>query len=74
MERRRDGTPGLCLAEHPWKTKDVAGRLNALHTDLARIKREEKGWDQATYEKETQVWAGGLSETWERIISLELVP
>jgi hypothetical protein len=38
----------------------------------ARIKREQGDWDRATYEKETGVWAGGLSETWERIISMEI--
>lgn len=73
VERRRDGTPGICLDRHPWKARDVAGRLGELRTQLARIKKEEASWDQSGYEKETQDWAGGLSETWERIISLEVV-
>ncbi len=73
VERRRDGTPGVTLNQHPWKAKDVAGRLDTLQRQLACIKREEQDWDQATYEKETQDWAGGLSETWERIISMEIV-
>lgn len=70
--RRKDDAPGVCLDRHPWSVKDAKARLDALKTDLARIKREQGDWDRATYEKETGVWAGDLSETWERIISMEI--
>ena len=65
--------PGACSDTHPWKAKDVPQRLGALRTELARIKREEGSWDEATYEKEVANWAGELSETWERIFSQEIV-
>ena len=65
--------PGACSDTHPWKAKDVPQRLGALRTELARIKREEPSWDEATYEKEVANWAGELSETWERIFSQEIV-
>lgn len=65
--------PGACSETHPWKAKDVPQRLDALRAELARIKREEPTWDEATYEKEVANWAGELSETWERIFSQEIV-
>jgi hypothetical protein len=30
-------------------------------------------WDQERYERETVDWAGRLSETWERLINMEVV-
>lgn len=71
--RGRDGRPGECKRQHPWKAKDVAERLDELRTDLARIKRENADWDETTYENEVSIWAGNLSETWERIFSQEVV-
>jgi hypothetical protein len=73
VQRRGDRLPGLCSDQHPWKAKDVPRRLDALGTELARIRRDRVGWDQDTYEKECAGWAGGLSETWERLINLEIV-
>ena len=31
------------------------------------------GWQQEEFEKETADWAGKLSETWERMLSIEVV-
>jgi energy-coupling factor transporter ATP-binding protein EcfA2 len=73
VQRRGDRSPGLCTDQHPWKVKDVPRRLDALGTGLARIRRERTEWDQDTYEKECADWAGRLSETWERMINLEIV-
>jgi hypothetical protein len=73
VQRRGDRLPGLCTDQHPWKAKDVPRRLDALGTGLARIRRERGAWDQDTYEKECADWAGRLSETWERLINLEIV-
>jgi energy-coupling factor transporter ATP-binding protein EcfA2 len=73
VERRNDGAVGICIDTHPWKARDVGGRLHHLETELARIKREFKDWDSQTYEREVAEWAGSLSETWERIIHLEIV-
>ena len=65
--------PGTCSDNHPWKVKDVPARLDELRRKLARIKKEGTTWDQATYEDTMAVWAGDLSETWERIFSQEIV-
>lgn len=73
VERRGDGRPGVCLESHPWKTRDVRARLGTLDADLARIRREMTGWQQEQLEKETADWAGKLSETWERMLSVEVV-
>jgi hypothetical protein len=73
VERRPGGSIGVCRDQHPWKVKDVRSRLGQLETQLARIKREQAQWDAETYEKETADWAGSLSETWERMIHLEIV-
>lgn len=73
VERRlKDDAPGVCRDAHPWSVKDAAARLDVLTQDLARIKREYVDWDQAQYERETGTWAGSLSETWERILSMEI--
>ena len=71
--RAGDRNPGACSDTHPWKAKDVPQRLDALRNELARIKRENVSWDDATYEKEVASWAGELSETWERIFGQEIV-
>jgi energy-coupling factor transporter ATP-binding protein EcfA2 len=73
IERRISGQPGVCLPNHPWKARDVGQRLQLLAEELARIRRERTGWDQEAYERETAEWAGKMSETWERMINLEVV-
>lgn len=65
--------PGACSLTHPWKAKDVSERLGELRHELARIKRDQEGWDEAAYEHEVAIWAGSLSETWERIFSQEMI-
>ncbi len=73
VERQPDGTVGVCRDQYPWKAKDSKERLAHLRVDLQRIERECSGWDEATYEREVADWAGKLSETWERLINLEVV-
>lgn len=73
VERRiYDDAPGMCIDAHPWNAKDAAARLDWLTGDLARLRRESNEWDRATYEQQTALWAGALSETWERIVSMEI--
>lgn len=71
--RADERKPGSCSAAHPWKAKDVAARLDDLRQRVAGIKKESTGWDQKEYEDAVAVWAGDLSETWERIFSQEIV-
>jgi energy-coupling factor transporter ATP-binding protein EcfA2 len=73
VQRQGGVIPGLCIDEHPWKAKDVGRRLNELETELSRIKRERANWDEETYERECSEWAGKLSETWERVINLDVI-
>lgn len=70
IERGRpDQQPGACRDDHPWAVKDAPARLGWLKQDLARIKKSAADWDNETYDREVAMWAGQLSETWERFIS-----
>jgi energy-coupling factor transporter ATP-binding protein EcfA2 len=71
--RGSERKPGTCTNVLPWKARDAAARLGHLRTELARIKRDSDGWDTDGYEREVALWAGDLSETWERIFSQEIV-
>lgn len=68
-----DEKPGACIDKHPWDVKDVAERIQELTTKLASIKKESASWDQTRYGNEVALWAGGLSETWERMFRQEIV-
>ena len=70
IERGRpDQQPGACRDDHPWAVKDAQTRLGWLKQDLVRIKKSTPDWDAETYDREVAMWAGHLSETWERFIS-----
>ncbi|MEX2553682.1 MAG: hypothetical protein WD627_11860, partial [Actinomycetota bacterium] len=71
--RADERKPGVCTTKHPWKAKDVAARLDELRQELSRIQGESSAWDEKQYEEAVAVWAGNLSETWERIFSQEIV-
>jgi energy-coupling factor transporter ATP-binding protein EcfA2 len=74
MKSRADERkPGACSAKHPWKAKDVPARIDELRQELSRIRKESSAWDEKQYEDAVAVWAGNLSETWERIFSQEIV-
>jgi len=71
--QRRGNQPGLCLEKMPWKVSDVGTRMNELRMGLAELKRDRQQWTDEEYEEKCSGWAGKLSETWERIIHLEVV-
>lgn len=71
--RADERKPGACTARHPWKAKDVLARLDELRQELGRIRKECSAWDEKQYDDAVAVWAGNLSETWERIFSQEIV-
>jgi energy-coupling factor transporter ATP-binding protein EcfA2/antitoxin component HigA of HigAB toxin-antitoxin module len=71
--RAEERKPGVCTKNHPWKTKDVPARLDELRRELGRIRRDCGTWAENQYEEAVAVWAGNLSETWERIFSQEVV-
>lgn len=71
--RAADRKPGACTAEHPWKAKLVQGRLKELREELSRIRNENSSWSEKQYAEAVALWAGNLSETWERIFRQEIV-
>jgi len=71
--RAEERKPGACTTKHPWKAKDVPARLDELRQELSRIKKESTAWEEEQYEDAVAVWAGNLSETWERVFSQEIV-
>jgi energy-coupling factor transporter ATP-binding protein EcfA2 len=73
LVQHRGSHPGLVSNEYPWKAKDVGSRLNELTQLLAELKKKWEELTQTEYEDACASWAGKLSETWERIISMEIV-
>lgn len=71
--RADERKPGACSTKHPWKAKDVPARPDELRQELGRIRSEASTWDEKQYGDAVAVWAGNLSETWERIFSQEIV-
>ena len=65
--------PGKVSDKFPWAAQDIPQRLDELGTDLARMRRERSGMDDDVYAKQVRLWAGNLSETWERAVNLEIV-
>jgi hypothetical protein len=73
LVQHRGSHPGLVSNEYPWKAKDVGSRMNELTQLLAELKKKREDLTQGEYEDACASWAGKLSETWERIISMEIV-
>jgi energy-coupling factor transporter ATP-binding protein EcfA2 len=73
LVQHRGSHPGLVSNEYPWKAKDVGSRMNELTQLLAELKKKREDLTQGEYEEACAGWAGKLSETWERIISMEIV-
>ncbi|MDD2818035.1 MAG: AAA family ATPase [Candidatus Nanopelagicales bacterium] len=71
--QRSGDKPGKVSDKFPWQAQDVPQRVNELQVDLARIKREKPNMDDEEYTKQVCLWAGRLSETWERAVNLEIV-
>ena len=71
--RAGEKLPGFCADTHPWKAKDVRARLGELREDLAKLRKQSSEFDDQQYEDAVAGWAGKLSETWERILSQEVV-
>lgn len=70
---KRNGVPGTVLETHPWKAKDAKKRIGDLRQELAKLKRDQSGLSQEDYDNRVQLWAGKLSETWERIVRNDVV-
>lgn len=68
-----DGVPGKVLDTHPWKAKDAKKRIGDLREGLAKLKREQADLSSEEYDDRVQLWAGRLSEIWERIVRNDVV-
>lgn len=73
ISRSGGSVPGLVHETHPWKAKDAKKRLGDLAPELASLKREQADLDEDEYERRVSDWAGKLSETWERMVRLDVV-
>ncbi|MFD7307719.1 AAA family ATPase [Promicromonospora sp. NPDC059942] len=73
IELRGDKTPGLCIDEFPWNAKDFKGRLAWLRDELTLIKKERPGLSYSEYEARAADWAGYLSTTWERVVTVDVL-
>ena len=73
IERNAMREPGFIGTEHPWKAKDVPKRFGELEAELARIKKGRETWTEEEYLREVGQWAGKLSQTWERIIRIDVI-
>ena len=73
ITKNNQGSPGTVLQTHPWKAKDAKKRIGDLREDLAKLRKEQVTLKQEDYENRVQLWAGKLSETWERIVRNDIV-
>jgi hypothetical protein len=71
--QRLGSTPGQITDGYPWKAKDVKRRFDELTASLTKLSKDRPTLAQDMYEEDCAKWAGKLSETWERVISLELM-
>lgn len=69
----RDGVPGRVLDVHPWKARDAKKRIGDLREQLAKLAKDEAALSEEEYQNRVQLWAGHLSETWERIVRNDIV-
>ncbi|MCZ2847417.1 AAA family ATPase [Modestobacter sp. VKM Ac-2978] len=72
VERSGAKTPGICQDRHPWDLKDIDDRFKWLETRLTKIRSERADLDFDDYDEAVSLWAGRLSMTWERILTLEV--
>lgn len=70
---RRADQPGHVTDKHPWAVKDVPERINQLEADLARIKKDRSTTSAEDYADRVQLWAGRLSQAWERAVNVGVV-
>ena len=70
---RSGEAPGSCSDEFPWKAKDVPQRIDSMGRKLAELQSERPSLDDESYFDKCKSWAGSLSETWERAISMDII-
>jgi hypothetical protein len=73
ISKSNQGVPGSVLETHPWKAKDAKKRIGDLREELARLRKEQASLSPEEFDNRVQLWAGRLSETWERIVRNDIV-
>jgi energy-coupling factor transporter ATP-binding protein EcfA2 len=73
ITKSNQGVPGSVLETHPWKAKDAKKRIGDLREELARLRKEQASLSPEEFDNRVQLWAGRLSETWERIVRNDIV-
>jgi len=70
--RTGDGTPGRVEGAFPWNAKDAKQRIHELSLELAQIKMNSSSMTQDQFNDAAALWAGRLSQLWERIVRSEI--
>ena len=70
---RQANKPGYISDSYPWKAKQTPARLQDLEERLAQMKKEQADLPPEQFEEKVKLWAGDLSETWERMVRAEIV-
>lgn len=65
--------PGRVQQSLPWKAKDAKKRIGELRERLAKLKKQQANMSPEEYEHDVQLWAGHLSQTWERLVRNDIV-
>lgn len=59
---------GWALPEPPWLGMKVRQRVEVLQEELNRLRLISDSGDLDTYQRDGELWYGGLRETWERAV------
>jgi len=73
VQRLGDDKPGLVSDQHPWLVKDVPQRVHALEVSLGKLNKERGELTADEFSARAGDWAGRLSQTWERAVSVDIV-
>ena len=55
------------------RAKDAKKRIGDLRERLSKLKKNQGTMPPSDYERDSRMWAGDLSETWERMVRNDVV-
>lgn len=73
IQRVGGDQPGFVSDKHPWQAKDVPQRVDELKVALGKLRKVRQTLSDEQYETQVGQWAGHLSQTWERVVSADIV-
>lgn len=71
--KRRGDVPGYCAEGFPWKAQDTNQRMETIRNAIQALKKDRAALDDDEYEARVNDVAGKLSETWERVVTSEII-